>query len=213
MNVTSSTAERKSRCYVLEKKGKLYLKHNVFTKDIPICIAFRCMGIESDQEIMALVVFFGASDAQIGNEPKYRTYFNQSIEEAHELGIFTQQQALKWVGSLVSMRKGRWSRKRSAEEEGREVFNTTILCHVPVVRYDFWPKCVYLAYMTRECLQCIFDHSLLSDKDYYGNKRIETAGDLMSLLFEDLFKMYNAKVKEFVNKSLQKVRAARAAES
>ena len=127
------------------------------------------------------------------------------MEEAHELGIFTQTQALKWVGSLVSMRKGRWSRKRSAEEEGREVFNSTILCHVPVVRYDFWPKCVYLAYMTREALQCIFDHSLLSDKDYYGNKRIEMAGDLMSLLFEDLFKMYNAKVKEFVNKSLKKV--------
>ena len=63
--------------------------------------------------------------------------------------------------------------------------------------------------MTRECLQCIFDHSLLSDKDYYGNKRIETAGDLMSLLFEDLFKMYNAKVKEFVNKSLQKVALAK----
>lgn len=54
-NVTSSTTERKSRCYVLEKKGRLYLKHNVFTKDIPICVAFRCMGIESDQEIMALV--------------------------------------------------------------------------------------------------------------------------------------------------------------
>ena len=42
-------------------------------------------------------------------------------------------------------------------------------------------------------------------KDYYGNKRIEMAGDLISLLFEDLFKMYNAKIKESVNKSLQKV--------
>lgn len=42
---------------MLEKKGRLYLKHNVFTKDIPICVAFRCMGIESDQEIMALVRF------------------------------------------------------------------------------------------------------------------------------------------------------------
>lgn len=30
------------------------------------------------------------------------------------------------------------------------------------------------------------------------------SGDLISLLFEDLFKMYNAKVKESVNKSLQK---------
>ena len=90
--------------------------------------------------------------------------FNLSIEEAHQAGVFTQDQALKWVGSLVSMRKGRWSKKRSAEEEGREVFNTTILCHVPVVQYDYWPKCVYLAYMTREVLKCIFDHSLLSDK-------------------------------------------------
>lgn len=109
------------------------------------------------------------------------------------------------MGALVSMRKGRWSKKRTAEEEGREVFNTTILCHVPVVQYDYWPKCVYLAYMTREVLRCIFDHSLLSDKDYYGNKRIEMSGDLISLLFEDLFKMYNAKIKESVNKSLQKV--------
>ena len=45
-------------------------------------------------------------------------------------------------------------------------------------------------------------------KDYYGNKRIEMAGDLISLLFEDLFKMYNAKIKESVNKSLQKVRVS-----
>ena len=101
---------------------------------------------------------------QIGNEQEYRTYFNLSIEEGHQLGIFTQQQALKWVGSLVSMRKGKWSKKRTPEEEGREVFNTTILCHVPVVQYDYWPKCVYLAYMTREVLKCIFDNCLLSDK-------------------------------------------------
>lgn len=68
-NVTSSTTERKSRCYVLEKKGRLYLKHNVFTKDIPICIAFRCMGIESDQEIMALVLFFSLSDSRLVMSP------------------------------------------------------------------------------------------------------------------------------------------------
>lgn len=127
------------------------------------------------------------------------------------------------MGALVSMRKSRWSKKRSAEEEGREVFNTTILCHVPVVQYDYWPKCVYLAYMAREVLKCIFDHSLLSDKarktercdvqDYYGNKRIEMAGDLISLLFEDLFKMYNSKIKESVNKSLQKVTASSSAEA
>ena len=86
------------------------------------------------------------------------------MEEGHQLGIFTQAQALKWVGSLIMTRKSEWSEKKSAEEKAREFFNTTVLCHVPVVQYDFWPKCVYLAYMTREVLKCIFDNSLLSDK-------------------------------------------------
>ena len=42
-------------------------------------------------------------------------------------------------------------------------------------------------------------------QDYYGNKRIEMSGDLISLLFEDLFKMFNAKIKDSVNKSLTQV--------
>ena len=30
----------------------------------------------------------------------------------------------------------------------------------------------------------------VDDRDFYGNKRIELAGSLLSLLFEDLFKRY-----------------------
>lgn len=35
---------------------------------------------------------------------------------------------------------------------------------------------------------------LIDDKDYYGNKRLELAGGLLSLMFEDAFKRFNSEV-------------------
>lgn len=47
----------------------------------------------------------------------------------------------------------------------------------------------------------------MDDKDYYGNKRLECAGQLMSLLFEDLFKKINTELKKELDKQLPKLKA------
>lgn len=47
---------------------------------------------------------------------------------------------------------------------------------------------------------------LRNDKDYLANKRIECAGDLLSLLFEDLLKRVNSEVKQEIDKKLLRVK-------
>lgn len=76
--VTSSTAERKTRVDIVMKHNKFYLSQNVFSKDIPIVIVLRAMGIESDQEIMSM----------IGYEDKMMNLFESSIQECYELNVY-----------------------------------------------------------------------------------------------------------------------------
>jgi len=56
-------------------------------------------------------------------------------------------------------------------------------------------KTRYLALMIRRIIEAIDDNSMIDDKDYYGNKRLELAGQLISLLFEDLFKNWKTDLK------------------
>ncbi|KAG8713863.1 DNA-directed RNA polymerase III core subunit ret1 [Ceratobasidium sp. 423] len=48
------------------------------------------------------------------------------------------------------------------------------------------------------------DEKLVDDRDYVGNKRLELAGQLLSLLFEDIFKTFNQNLKSSIDKVLKK---------
>jgi len=103
-------------------------------------------------------------------------------------------QAVRYLSSKVKAKKF-GNAKRSAEDEVMELLSTTILAHVPVEDFNFKLKATYTALMVRRCICAQTDHSLLDDRDYYGNKRMELAGSLLSLLFEDLFKKFNWEVR------------------
>lgn len=80
---------------------------------------------------------------------------------------------------------------KSALDEAREFVLGTILSHIPVEEFNFRRKGWFLAIMIRKLIQADEDHNMIDDRDYYGNKRLELAGSLLSLMFEDAFKRFN----------------------
>lgn len=100
------------------------------------------------------------------------------------------------------------SKARTPVDEARDLLATTILAHVVVENYNFYVKVVYLAIMVRRVIDAETKRTALDDPDYYGNKRLELAGSLLALMFEDLFKRFNWELKSIADKVIPKNKAA-----
>jgi len=183
-SVTSSTHERKSRTNVVMVHGRVRLKHNSLTENIPIVIAFKAMGVTSDQEIVSMV----------GTEPEILAAMAASLEEAATLKVFSQRQALAYIGSKVKgTRRMMGQRARRdpvvrirqharalglccgldwgvscvrlfSQEEARSVLERLVICHVAVNQFNFRPKCIYMARMVRRVLLTIAGVTQVDDK-------------------------------------------------
>lgn len=215
-SVTSSTHERKSKTYVGVKAGKLYLRHNSLADEVPLVIALKAMGLESDRQIMEQVLGVGDEAVQALQE-----LFAASLEEAAGEGVHTQLQALEWIGPKVRIPRKLPSgpmnstasgstapspaplmSRRAPADEARELLTDLVLPHVPVHPLNLLPKALTLALMARRVLQCLAGVGDIDDRDYVGNKRLELAGQLLSLLFEDLFKRFNGDLRRAIDKVL-----------
>ena len=86
------------------------------------------------------------------------------------------------------------SGKKTKVDEVKDILNKILLSHIPLAEgsgyMPFMAKSRFMALMIRKIIDAIYDPTKLDDKDYYGNKRLELAGQLISLLFEDLFKRF-----------------------
>lgn len=197
IQTTSTTHERKSKTYVYMRSGRVFLKHNFLSEDIPIVVVFKALGISSDHEVVQLVA---------GVDAAYQDTFSINFEEASKLKINTQQEALEYLGFRIQ-NKGRFSlpgHRRNYIQEAMEALSDVIINHVPVLKLNFRPKALYIAYMVRRVLMACHDDRLIDERDYVGNKRLELAGQLLSLLFEDSFKKFNQDFKKTIDKVLKK---------
>ena len=189
--VTSSTHARKVRTNVTLKNGIYYLKHNAFTDNIPVSIVFKGMGFVDELEHILMI---GVDDFTM-------TEFYATALECHKKNICTQLEALEYIGKRVKQRAG--TIQRPPVEAARDFLARIILAHVPVIEYNFKSKAVYMACMVRRVIQAKKDQNVVDDRDYYGNKRLELAGSLLSLLFDDLLQNFNKELKTRIDKKLK----------
>ena len=205
--VTSSTADNKSRTVVcFRKQGRegLFVKHSTFGDLVPLLAVLKAMGLESDQEIVQMIGM---------DTPHTLDGITLCLQDCHSLGIFTQMQALEYLANKLKQRPVFYKSTASASDsqdaklgEVVDILVRQLLSNIPVQNsgklLDFSQKSRFLCLMARRCFDATMDHKLLDDRDYYGNKRLELAGQLIGLLFEDLFKNFNQDIKSKMDKSL-----------
>ena len=131
------------------------------------------MGVQSDHEILLLVA---------GTDMVYQDTFSINFEECSKLKVFTQQQALDYLGVRIKKTRATMAAKRTPAREAMEALATIVLAHVPVENLNFRPKALYMAFMTRRVIQAMVNPELVDDRDYVGNKRLELYVHLISLL-------------------------------
>ena len=77
----------------------------------------------------------------------------------------------------------------------------------PHTQLPYLNKVRFICIMVRRIYDAQVGKQPLDDKDYYGNKRIEQAASMISVLFEDLFKTLNSEIQRRADNELPKLKS------
>ena len=210
--VTSSAIWKSRTNVFINKKEQIQLKHNVFVDEgIPIFIVFKAMGMTNDFQIMELICGGPKNGTSTGHQINPNVLI-PSIEACHKADVWSSEQALRYMGAKLKMKPG-FDQRQSAKqkqpfERVREILASAVISHVPVKDFGFWNKIVFLAQMVKRLIMARDNPKHIDDRDYYGNKRMELAGSLLELLFEDIIKRFNGELATIANNNIPKVRVA-----
>ena len=147
--------------------------------DIPLFILFRAFGVISDKEILKYITY------NIEDNTELLQWLEPSIEEASI--VTNQNDALEYILRTSTILGQPKDIKLSREKRiilFREMIERDVLSHVG---HDLKSKALYLGYMVKKLYSCFTNKVNYDDRDSYCNKRVETSGYLMAILFRQYF--------------------------
>ena len=159
------------------QKGCILLSLPSIEGKIPLFIAFRALGLESDKDIYEAI--FGVDNSEIEN--KYFNNFilpsirdNYYLYEDENKYIYTQEEALNYIKFRV---------KYKTIDHVKYILSADILPNIT----NFNNKGKYLGYLTKQFIDVCLKIKLPSDRDNYFYKRINISGFLLAELFQEAY--------------------------
>jgi DNA-directed RNA polymerase II subunit RPB2 len=179
--------------------GGLYLRAMLpyFRKDIPVSWIFKALGFENEHEILEHICYKDYDEFLI--ESARYSLEDDRLEAINSFSkncpIMDQETALAAIGQHVS--KGNQGvRIRFAYE----ILQKEFLPHVGIGQGFELRKGYFFGYMINKLLSTQIGKRKTDDRDHYGNKRLDTTGPLLGVLFRQLL----SKVLKDLRVSLQK---------
>jgi len=171
--------------------GRVIRLNTTFLRsEISLFTMFRALGIESDRDIVAHIVY----DIDNPKNSRIVTELMASAEDSCE--ISSQEQALNTLVRMMGV-TGTPREYMEQPEYARKVLMSVIENDfLPHVGPSFNRKALYLGYMVRKLLSVHLGYIGYDNRDSYLHKRIDTPGILLSNLFRQC---YGKLIKEMRN--------------
>ena len=141
-----------------------FFKWIIFNKCFP---PFRALGFVADHDILEHVIY-DFDDAEL----------TEMVRASFDEAYFIQEQsvALNFIGTRGA-RPGVVREKRI--KYAREILQKEMLPHVGVSDFCETRKAYFLGYMVHRLLLASLGRRELDDRDHYGNKRLDLAGNFV----------------------------------
>lgn len=143
---------------------------------IPILALFKLLGVHRRDEALQLIV--GDLDAE-------ESRLLCGILDNDTTADMSSEELLEWLGREGTKEPTRERRMKYLDHiTTNEILPHMGLVNTPEVNRA---KACYLGYMVRKLVAAYTNQIQCDDRDHYANKRVDTAGMLMSLLFRQVF--------------------------
>jgi len=178
----------------IKSDGEMTLKVPIL-QEINVFIMFRALGIQSDHDIINMIVNDDNDNDMIDT---IRISLDSCVNEEGNK-IQTVEEATDFLINKLKVPK-----KYSESNIDTQIFQKKMhLQHllkngfIPHINGGFKEKCYYLAYMINKLLKVYLGRADVDDRDSYINKRVDLIGDLLMELFRQRFKIMMSDCKKF----------------